>query len=127
MLRTLASALLLLAVPAQAGSTGWFPHKMGDCGWVHGRFAVYNGSGVRRIWVIGTNHILNLPDDDQDVPRELDIGFKKSLYGDFSVCAAEPFRPSHMQLVYIERAKNLVALPLGPGIGKVPSGASDGT
>ncbi|HSQ95311.1 MAG TPA: hypothetical protein VLM18_04320 [Croceibacterium sp.] len=91
--RTAALTPLLLAVPANARPSGWFPRKTGECGWVHGRYAVYNGSGVRRIWVVGTNHMLNLWDEDRDVPADLDVGFDKRLYGDFLVCAVEAFRP----------------------------------
>ncbi|MGZ3172877.1 MAG: hypothetical protein ACXWJC_07460 [Croceibacterium sp.] len=107
--------LLLLAAPAQARSPGWFPRKTGECGWVHGRYAVYNGSGVRRIWVIGTNHVLNLRDDDLDVPAELDVSFERRLYGDFLVCAADAFRPGHMQHVQVRQVRSLVSQPYGEG------------
>ncbi len=114
-LRTAALILLLIAVPAHAQSPGWFPRKTGECGWVHGRYAAYNGSGVRRIWVIGTNHVLNLRDDDQDVSAELKVGFEKRLYGKFLVCAVEAFRPGHMQHVQVRQARNLVWQPYGEG------------
>jgi hypothetical protein len=106
--RALASVLLLLAVPAAAQAPGWFPRKAGECGWVHGRYAVYNGSGVRRIWVIGTSHLLSLRDDEEDVLPELNAGLDKWLYGDFFACAVERFRPGRMQHVKVRRVRNLV-------------------
>jgi hypothetical protein len=115
MLRAILLASLLLAAPAAARSPGWFPHKSGECGWVHGRFAVANGSSVRRIWVTGTDHLISLRDDDDSAPPELDVGFGKFVFGDFFVCARDRFIPGHMQQVYIRKMKNLVSRPYGFG------------
>ncbi len=122
-LRALAGALaafsLLFAMPAHATQRGWFPREKGECGWVHGRFAIYNGHSVARIWVIGSSHILAQYDDDGDsnFPAELDARrwaknpgdlMKKAVYGDFYVCAVEPYRSGRMQHVKIRRTKNLI-------------------
>lgn len=119
MLRLLSLVVLFTAVPVAAQTAGWFPRKAGECGWVHGRYAIYNGSGLRRIWVIGTNHLMSLRDDDEDVPLELDPArwapdgpINKAVYGDFFVCAAERFKPGQMQHVHIRRVRNLVVAPL---------------
>jgi hypothetical protein len=120
-LGALALVLLLSATATEAQTRGWFPRVSGQCGWVHGRFAIYNGSGVRRIWVIGTSHMLNLYDSDEDVPHDLDAfngswttfggTLSDALYGDFYVCALERYRSGHMQHVGIRRVRNLVRAP----------------
>jgi hypothetical protein len=116
MLRTTALAVILLALPAHAQTRGWFPRGAGECGWVHGRYAIYNGSGISRIWVIGTNHMLNRRDDDEEeIPPELDFRqrdpTKDAIYGDFFVCAIERHEPGEMQQVHIRRTRNLVVAP----------------
>ena len=118
-LRPFALALILIAAPAEAKTRSWFPHEAGECGWVHGRYAVYNGSGIRRIWVIGTRHMLNLIDDDDTAPAELDARnwsgsdgpANEALYGDFFVCARERYRRGHMQHIYVRRVRHLMPGP----------------
>ena len=92
------------------------PAERGKCAWIHGRYTIYNGSGLRRIWVIGTRHMLALRDDDRRVPPEIDHysasqtehnGMKDALFGNFRVCALERSRLGHMQHVRITRTKNL--------------------
>ncbi len=106
-------ALLLLPVAAQAHNRGWFPRAVGECGWVYGRYAIYNGSGVRRIWVIGTTHMLNLRDSDDNVPQILEDRADRLIgdqvaYGQFYACALERFRRGHMQQIRIQRVRNLI-------------------
>jgi len=101
-----AAALLAASVP---------PTRTGDCRWIHGRFNLWNGSSVRRIWIIGTNRIVALKDQDANVPPEIKTylysGFYPAkhdgLFGDFYVCAVEPSRPGHMQHVRLRATKNL--------------------
>jgi hypothetical protein len=105
---TLLAALLLAGgQPALANA--------GDCGWVHGRYSLYNGAGVRRIWMIGTRHTLNLYDEDEELPAAI-VRLEKSgefspasdeIYGDFYVCARERRIPGHMQHVRFKDAKRL--------------------
>ena len=101
------AALLMFAEPVALP-----PAKSGQCGWVHGRYAVYNGSSVRRIWVIGTRRIVALADDDQDVPAAIQQYQQDpsggALSGDFYICAREPSRPGRMQDVRLKRTKNLI-------------------
>ena len=93
MFRALALILLCVGASASAQTRGWFPRETGECGWVHGRFAIYNGSGLSRIWVIGTSHMLSLRDSDDSAPDELDARkwsgrdgpINDALYGDFYV------------------------------------------
>ena len=106
-----------LPVPAAAKPASPPPARTGQCGWVHGRYAIYNGSGVRRIWVIGTRRIIGLRDDDERVPPAIEYyrahaydskGLREPLYGDFHVCALENSRPGHMQHVRLLRTRNLI-------------------
>jgi hypothetical protein len=89
--------------------------KTADCGWVHGRFAFWNGSGIRRIWVIGTKHYLNLHDSDDNVPDHrfsMENAWPREVYyGDFYVCALEKFIPGHMQPVGLKAVRKLVIAP----------------
>ena len=65
--------------------------------------------------MIGTNHLLNLRDDDDNVPPQLSFRqrnpIKGAIYGDFFVCAIEPHRPGEMQQVRIDRVRNLIDAP----------------
>ena|SRR5579875_886099 len=84
----------------------------GQCGWVHGRFAVANGSSIRRIWIIGTHRVVALYDDDKNVPPEIERydrnGWSEEpLFGDFRICAREPRRPGRMQHVRLTATRNL--------------------
>jgi hypothetical protein len=89
--------------------------KAGDCGWVHGRYAVYNGSAVHRIWVIGTHRMLSLDMDQEDIPTQFLPLFKSrrfepvgsAILGDFYVCASKPRISGRMQSVQLKRARNL--------------------
>jgi hypothetical protein len=101
----LIAALLLVSAQPQLA-------KVGDCGWVHGRFVFANGAGIRRIWVIGTKHYLNLYDWDEDVPDRRfsmkNVWPGEVYYGDFYVCARERFIPGHMQHVRLKAARKLI-------------------
>jgi hypothetical protein len=87
------------------------PLKTGDCHWVHGRFTVYNGASVQRIWIAGTKRIVALP-DDADVPATLKTyeaaGAPDPLYADFRICALEDNRPGRMQHVHVADVRNPV-------------------
>jgi hypothetical protein len=116
-LKLCAMALLiwLVAGVADARSVGWFPRKIGDCGWVHGRYVEANGSRVHRIWVIRTKHVLSLDTADEAAPAMLADAWDtvrgndrlSAVYGDFLVCAVEHFRPEHMQAVHLKKAAHL--------------------
>jgi hypothetical protein len=108
---------LLAALALSASSPNSPPARTGECKWIHGRYAIYNGSSLRRIWPIGTNRIIALDDEDQDIPPEMEryqahntehYGFADALFGDFYVCAREPSRPGHMQHVRLVRTRNLI-------------------
>jgi hypothetical protein len=108
---SLIAALLLASSTAHPQP---FPVRAGDCRWVRGEFISANGSGLRRIWVIGTKHILYLHDGDEDVP---DSRFSYAhlppptgaLYrGDFYVCALENFIPGSMQRVRLKGARKIL-------------------
>jgi len=112
----MALLLFTLLSAAAPGGVNAAPARAGECRWVHGRYAIYNGSGVRRIWLIGTRRIIHLYDDDEDVPpaierysREADHGAPGTgLYGNFYVCAREHSRPGRMQHVRLLRTRSLI-------------------
>ena len=87
----------------------------GDCGWVHGRYAVYNGSAVHRIWMIGTNRMLSLDMDQEDIPAQFLPLFKSrefepvgnGILGDFYVCASGRRIAGRMQKVKLKETRNL--------------------
>jgi hypothetical protein len=106
--------LALLAVASPPGPS-LFPTRIGRCQWVHGRFYVANGSGINRLWVRGTRHVLNLHDNDSDteVPPAIKQfwkgrPFEQRLWGDFYVCARARYIPGHMQRIRIVRARHTV-------------------
>ncbi|MBN8809660.1 MULTISPECIES: hypothetical protein [unclassified Sphingomonas] len=79
---------------------------------MRGAFYVANGSGINRLWVRGTRHVLNLHDNDSDaeVPRAIKQfwkgrPFESRLWGDFYVCARARYIPGHMQRVRILRTR----------------------
>lgn len=108
--------LLLAALAAASAGANAPPQRAGECRWVHGRYAIYNGSGVRRIWVIGTRRIIHLYDNDNHVPPEIErygrdglyYRLEDGLYGDFYVCARERSRPGWSQHVRLFRTRNLL-------------------
>ena len=108
---SLATALLIASI---AGAHP--PKAAGACTWVHGRFEVWNGSSVRRIWIIGTHRLIAMRDTDESVPDVIQKyvftgphpGKANGLFGNFRVCALEPGRAGHMQHVRIVAANHLV-------------------
>jgi hypothetical protein len=112
----MALVLAALLAAAASGAVNAPPARAGECRWVHGRYAVYNGSGVRRIWLIGTRRIVSLNDDDEDIPPAIAryqrgapyVGGEIGLFGDFYVCARERSRPGRMQHVRLLRTRNLL-------------------
>ena len=114
-----AAALLVAPISAPAP-----PLAAGACKWVHGRFNVWNGSSLRRIWIIGTHRLIALRDDDDDVPQQVrDYLYAgpyplktDGLFGDFRVCALEPSRIGHMQHIRLTAVRRLTfrGMPLNP-------------
>jgi len=104
------SACLLAALCTAAAP----PQLAGRCRWVRGRFAVYNGSGVQRIWIVGTKRIVAMRDDEPNVPRiisefeKTDALNGKALFADFHVCALENSRPGRMQHVRVDAVKHAI-------------------
>ena len=102
-------SLLLAATPMSPIAT--IPRRAGQCSWVHGRFSVYNGSSLNRLWVVGSGHLLALWDGDENVPlaiRQLwnrPNPFDYELWGEFRVCARERWIRGHMQHVRIMAAR----------------------
>ncbi|MCH7860730.1 hypothetical protein ACQKOH_22380 [Sphingomonas sp. NPDC092331] len=106
---------MLLALALLAAGQTPFPTRAGQCQWVRGGFYVANGSGINRLWVRGTKHVLNLHDADseKDAPpaiRRFWNGrpFEQRLWGEFYVCARARYLPGHMQRVRILRTRRTV-------------------
>lgn len=88
------------------------PARADQCRWVRGRYRVYNGSSIRRIWIIGTNRIVAMRDGDPyEPPMIRNHGVPgNSLYGQFLICARERSRPGRMQHVRIKATKNIAVV-----------------
>lgn len=107
------SALVLLLA---AGNSPALPPRTKDqCGWVYGRYAVFNGSSLRRIGVTGTSRIIAMRDEDDSVPIAIrrwekagpHVTYEDALFGEFKVCAVERRIPGHVQHVRILATRNL--------------------
>ena len=122
MLRMILTALgvIMFAGPAMADSDmRQHPHEY-PCKWVHGRYGNYQGSGTRRIWIIGTHHIVHMWDEDETpLPAdlvswnnaEIDRFYQQSdrfLYGDFRICPLERDVAGHSRHVRIRGARHLI-------------------
>jgi|GEM_PF-1585932 len=109
-------ALPLLLGAASVPPSTTIPRHAGQCSWVRGRLSIYNGSSLNRLWVVGTDHLLALRDDDQDVPPAVWRLWHKSnpfdyeLWGDFRVCARERWIKGHMQHIRICAARRTVLI-----------------
>jgi hypothetical protein len=74
-----------------------------------------NGAGIHRIWMIGTDHVLNLDVADEATPVPLRRIFDRrnykpvrdELFADFYVCARVPRIKGHMQRVHLQKLKNV--------------------
>jgi hypothetical protein len=108
---SLIAALLLAGAQPQLA-------KVGDCGWVHGRYVEANGSRIHRIFMLGTGHALSIdiPDEgDESIPAALkryyDAGqfrpFKTDMFADFYVCTRERRVQGSMQRVDLKKARNV--------------------
>lgn len=97
---------------------------------VHGRLSVYNGGYPNlRLWQIGSNHLLGIYGDPQDLKcnRGGDCGgdedtklpgslqhlnlLESSVYAGFEIRPLEPFQPGHMQAACIVDAHKIVRGP----------------
>ena len=107
---TLLAAMLLATSMVQPSLA-----HVGECGWVRGDYRMSNGSMIHRVWMVGTNHKLNLDVADESIPPPLKHifamkgydAFQDHLLGDFYVCASAPRIPGHMQRVHLRQTRNL--------------------
>ncbi len=84
---------------------------VGPCYKVHGRLSYYNGTPSTRIWIVGTDRMLSLPGEDQDLPANVKAllkDFNDNIFGDFVDCPLRKYRKGHMQAVFVKSASNLV-------------------
>lgn len=85
-----------------------------ECFVIHGRLQLSNGTPSIRIWRIGTERILGVPDgppgDEQaTLPANVRAvlatdAWKTRVFADFHVCPLTPDRPGEMQLVQVVSA-----------------------
>lgn len=94
------------------------PRSADSCYVIYGRLSPYADNVVYGIWIIGTNHILNVTnfntDDTPSLPDtllHLDLQ-ELILYGDFIVCPNENYQVGHMQPVKLIGASNLRLKPI---------------
>ena len=81
-----------------------------------------NGSPDLRIRVVGTHHILGLPEQGDMATRPLPANVERLwakapsrydayVFGDFRVCGWTSARPGEMEMVRLTGARNLVLSP----------------
>jgi hypothetical protein len=93
------------------------PQLIGRCFNVRGRLSVYNGAPALRIWKAGTRRMFGISEQRfsvagyRNVPENIEsqINQDVDIFGDFLVCPFTRPKPGEMQLVCVERAKNLAA------------------
>lgn len=91
------------------------PQLSGKCFNVHGKLSVYSGAPAIRIWKIGTKRILGVSDQRfavagyRNIPQDLQqqINQDVSIIGNYLVCPFTSSKPAEMQLICIDKAKNL--------------------
>jgi hypothetical protein len=93
------------------------------CRTVHGRMTLANGTPSVRIWVIGSQRVLGVVQQDEsfnDLPANIrqlwaahgdDAMWSSYLFGDFTVCPVTKSEPGHMQLVSLRDGKRLHVRP----------------
>jgi len=99
------------------------PEIAAECYWTRGRLANYNGTPTLRMWKVGTKRILAIhsgpgykrgddkENENPEIPENVERAFRSigtRVFADFEVCPLGPERPSVMQSVCIESAKNIV-------------------
>lgn len=92
------------------------PKLTGKCFNVRGRLSVFNGAPALRIWKIGTRRMLGVSEqrfsdpDVRNVPATVqrELNQDVELFGVYTVCPFTPARQGEMQLVCIDKVKNLV-------------------
>lgn len=103
--------LVATFVPAFGGACRKDPLVRGACFRVHGRLSFYNGAPSARLWVIGTEHMLDVPSEKSEMPDyllKLMPDFDDEVYGDFVVCPYKKHVPGRMQPVCVESGRHLV-------------------
>lgn len=114
---------LLCALTAVASSSRMIEEKscrehpklVGKCFRVHGRLSVYNGAPALRLFNFGTKRVLGISEQRfalagySNVPAEItaNIDQDKTLIADYVVCPFTRQRRGEMQMVCIEKVRNL--------------------
>lgn len=108
------SAMMTLLLLASTSAP--FPVRAGACAWVKGQFAIYNGSSIQRLHIMGTRHFVALRDDDDFYPPALRRvwnsgkfipGSGRRIFGAFKICAIEHWVPGRLQHVRLADVGNL--------------------
>jgi hypothetical protein len=97
-------------------SCRYHPRLIGSCFTVRGRLSIYNGAPALRLWRVGTRRLLGISEQRffvagyRNVPEYIESQMNQdvAIFGDFLVCPFTRSRAGEMQLVCIERGKNLV-------------------
>lgn len=119
----ISTLLFFLVVATEASGTSpedqpcsKHPKLVDKCFMVHGRLSVYNGAPALRIAKIGTKRILGVSEQRfalpgySNVPEEVrsQIDQDKDLFGDYLVCPFTKSKANEMQMVCIDKVRNLV-------------------
>lgn len=95
------------------------PKLVGSCFDVNGRLSVYNGAPALRIWRVGTKRMLGISEQRfalegfRKVPEEVEQAIKPDveLFGIYTVCPFTRPKTGEMQLVCVDKVKNLSIKP----------------
>lgn len=98
------------------GSCRQHPQLIGSCFNLRGRLSVYNGAPAIRLWKVGTRRMLGISEQRfaqpgfRNIPEEVEkqLNGDVEIFGDYTVCPFTKAKVGEMQLVCIERAKNLI-------------------
>jgi hypothetical protein len=84
------------------------PDIVSSCFTVHGRIFLANGSPSYRIWRIGTDRILGVPDSIVPEAIAINLTWENAAFGDFYVCPFTAQKDGEMQYVCVESASKII-------------------
>lgn len=95
------------------------PKLVGSCFDVNGRLSVYNGAPALRIWRVGTKRMLGISEQRfalegfRKVPDEVEQAVKPDveLFGIYTVCPFTRPKTGEMQMVCVDKVRNLSVKP----------------
>ena len=86
------------------------PKLVGACFTVRGRLSYWNGTPSTRIWIVGTQRVLGLSEEDTDLPSSVKAhlrAFGDEIIADYFVCPLTKYRKGEMQMVCVQSASEI--------------------